>query len=90
MTCNLRQVTEDSEEGVAPSPDRPAVSFMEGGMKYTKVKFNKARITRLYKGGKSVAEIARLIGYPSGHGNNRVRTALANAGVYKAVKSPSK
>jgi hypothetical protein len=57
--------------------------------RYPKVKFNRARITRLYKAGKTVAEIARLIGYPSGHGNNRVRTALAKAGIYK-TKSPSK
>ena len=33
---------------------------------------NRARIIRLYKAGKNVAQIARLAGYPAGHGNNRV------------------
>lgn len=52
-------------------------------MKYKKVRFNTARIVRLYKDGKCVAEIARLIGYPDGHGNNRTRIALQKAGIYK-------
>ena len=46
---------------------------------------NRARITRLYKSGKNVAEIARLAGYPIGHGQNRVRHLLTKAGVYKAM-----
>jgi hypothetical protein len=32
---------------------------MEGGMKYTKVKFNVARIVKLYRAGKNVSEIAQ-------------------------------
>ena len=52
-------------------------------MKYAKVKFNPTRIVRLYKGGKCVAEIARQIGYPIGHGNNRVRSFLTKQGVYR-------
>lgn len=51
-------------------------------MKYTKVKFNEKRITRLFQDGKCVAEIARMIGYPTGHGNNRVRGCLTKAGLY--------
>lgn len=47
---------------------------------------NRARIIRLYKSGKNVAEIARLAGYPTGHGNNRVRGLLMKAGAYKAAR----
>ena len=47
---------------------------------------NRARIIRLYKSGKNVAEIARLAGYPAGHGNNRVRNLLMKAGTYKTAK----
>ena len=47
---------------------------------------NKARIIRAYKAGKRVAEIARAVGYPAGHGNNRVRNLLEKAGVYKAAR----
>ena len=50
-------------------------------MKYKKVKFNTKRIVRLYQDGKCVAEIARLFGYPYGHGNNRTRIALQKAGM---------
>jgi hypothetical protein len=52
-------------------------------MKYTKVKFDVKRIVRLYKAGNNVSQIAQAIGYPAGHGNNRTRTALEKAGVYK-------
>jgi hypothetical protein len=52
-------------------------------MKYPKVKFNVARIVKLYKAGKNVSQIAQAIGYPAGHGNNRTRAALEQAGVYK-------
>jgi hypothetical protein len=52
-------------------------------MKHTKVKFDMKRIVRLYKAGKNVSQIAQAIGYPAGHGNNRTRTALEKAGVYK-------
>jgi len=51
--------------------------------KYRRVKFDPARIVALYKGGKLVAEIARMIGYPAGHGNNRVRRILTKAAIYK-------
>lgn len=54
--------------------------------KYQKVKWNPARIKRLYRGGKLVSEIARAIGYPAGHGQNRVRGLLITAGLYKAAK----
>lgn len=47
---------------------------------------NSARIIRLYKSGKNVAEIARLAGYPTGHGNNRVRGLLVKAGAYKSAR----
>lgn len=47
---------------------------------------NRARIVRLYKAGKNVAEIARLAGYPAGHGNNRVRGVLLKACEYKPAK----
>lgn len=42
-----------------------------------------ARIIALYKRGKNVSEIAQAIGYPKGHGNNKVRHALLKAGIYK-------
>ncbi len=51
-------------------------------MKYTKVKFNAARIKRMFRGGKRVSEIALAIGYPTGHGNNRVRRFLMSEGLY--------
>ena len=54
--------------------------------RYRKVKWNPARIKRLYRGGKLVSEIARAIGYPAGHGQNRVRSLLITAGVYKAAR----
>jgi hypothetical protein len=47
---------------------------------------NRARIIKLYRAGKNVAEIARLAGYPAGHGNNRVRGLLMKAGAYKAAR----
>jgi len=50
--------------------------------RYPKV-LNRARILRAYRAGKCVAEIARLAGYPKGHGQNRVRALLTKAGVYK-------
>lgn len=52
-------------------------------MKYPKVKFNVARIVKLYKAGKNVSRIAQAVGYPKGHGQNRTRAALVKAGVYK-------
>ena len=51
-------------------------------MKNDTVKWNPARIKRLFKSGKRVAEIARLVGYPAGHGNNRVRNLLTKKGLY--------
>jgi hypothetical protein len=42
-----------------------------------------SRIITLYKTGKNVSQIAQAIGYPKGHGNNRVRDALIKAGIYK-------
>lgn len=56
----------------------------EGQMsKYKKVKFDVKRVVRLYKSGKNVSQIAQLVGYPAGHGNNRTRSVLVKAGVYK-------
>jgi hypothetical protein len=37
---------------------------MEGGMKCTKVKFNVARIVKLYRAGKNVSEIAQPMPQP--------------------------
>lgn len=59
---------------------------MATATKYKKVKFSPARIKRLYRGGKLVSEIARAIGYPSGHGQNRVRAVLIKAGAYKTAR----
>jgi len=59
---------------------------MATATKYKKVRWNPARIKRAYQGGKSVAEIARLIGYPQGHGQNRVRGLLAKEGLYKPAR----
>lgn len=46
---------------------------------------NRARIVRLYRAGKNVSQIAQAVGYPAGHGNNRVRGLLMKAGAYKAA-----
>ncbi len=46
---------------------------------------NKARIVQLYRTGKNVSQIAQAVGYPAGHGNNRVRTLLTKVGAYKSV-----
>jgi hypothetical protein len=53
------------------------------------VKFDVARIVKLYdKGkGKSVSEIAQAIGYPKGHGNNRVANCLIREGVFKGQRT---
>lgn len=51
--------------------------------KYKRVKLAPARVVALYKAGKNVSQIAQAIGYPAGHGNNRVRRVLEQAGVYK-------
>jgi hypothetical protein len=64
-------------------------SHCHGGSKMKKPypkTLNRARIIRLHKSGKKVAEIARLAGYPAGHGNNRVRGLLMKAGAYKAAR----
>lgn len=49
--------------------------------KVRKVYFSIARIVKLFKSGKRVSEIARAVGYPRGHGQNRVNAALVKAGV---------
>jgi len=54
-------------------------------LKY-KMKLNVAKIKRQYRAGKTVAEIARLAGYPLNTGQNRVRGLLMKLGVYKAAK----
>jgi hypothetical protein len=41
------------------------------------------RAVALYKAGKRVSEIAVLLGYERGHGQNRVANALMKADVYK-------
>lgn len=56
---------------------------MATATKYKKVRWNPARIKRAFQSGKNVAEIARLIGYPRGHGQNRVRSLLTKARLYK-------
>jgi hypothetical protein len=58
-------------------------------MKHSKVRWNPARIKRLYKGGKNVSEIAQAIGYPLGHGNNRTRNLLVAAGLYAVSEARS-
>jgi hypothetical protein len=57
---------------------------MEAAMKT--VKWNPARIKRMYREGRNVSQIAQAIGYPAGHGNNRVRNLLQKSGVYKSSK----
>lgn len=59
---------------------------MATATKYKRVRWNPARVRRAYRAGKSVAEIARLIGYPQGHGQNRVRGLLAKDGLYKTAR----
>jgi hypothetical protein len=49
--------------------------------KYSDVKFDPARIVALHKEGKNVSQIALAIGYPKGHGNNRTRRVLEQAGL---------
>lgn len=53
-------------------------------------RFNADRAIRLYKKGKFVSDIAVAMGYERGHGQNRVRTALMSAGVYKPVRDTLK
>ena len=49
------------------------------------VRFDAARVVELYRNGMTVvSQIAQAIGYPYGHGNNRVRAALRRAGVLLA------
>jgi hypothetical protein len=50
--------------------------------------FNPERAVRLYRMGMPVAKIALAFGYPPQHGNNRVRSALVTAGVYRANEKP--
>ena len=53
------------------------------------VNFSVNRAVALYERGKgkSVSEIAQAMGYPKGHGNNRVANALIAAGVYKGKRA---
>jgi hypothetical protein len=51
--------------------------------KYQKVKWVPAQIKRQYRAGKTVAEIARLAGYPPNCGQNRVRGLLMRDGIYQ-------
>jgi hypothetical protein len=44
--------------------------------------FNAGKVVELYRGGQSVSQIASLIGYRLGTGQNRVRNTLIQAGVY--------
>ena len=53
--------------------------------KYKRVRWNPARIRKMYRAGNSVSEIARAIGYPRGHGQNRVRGLLERERIYKAA-----
>jgi hypothetical protein len=54
--------------------------------RYPKVKWDSARIKRLFRAGKNVSQIAVAIGYPQHTGNNRVRNFLKKAGLYKEAK----
>jgi predicted SprT family Zn-dependent metalloprotease len=47
--------------------------------------FDAAEAIRLYQSGLSVPDIAVRFGYRRNQGNNRIRTALMKAGVYKTV-----
>jgi hypothetical protein len=49
--------------------------------KYADVKFDPTKIVALHKEGKNVSQIAQAIGYPKGHGNNRTRRVLEQAGL---------
>lgn len=51
--------------------------------KYKEVKFSAERIIALHKEGKNVSQIAQAIGYPKGHGNNRTKRVLIQAGLLK-------
>ncbi len=46
--------------------------------------FDADAVVRLYNTGQKVVDIAVAMGYPRGHGQNRVTTVLRKAGVYKA------
>jgi len=56
-------------------------------MKNGKVRWNPARIKRLYKSGKNVSQIAQAIGCPPATGNNRVRHLLVSAGLCQVAES---
>ena len=60
-----------------------------GKAKRFDVNFSVKRAVALYDRGKgkSVSEIAQALGYPKGHGNNRVANALIAAGVYKGKRA---
>lgn len=45
-----------------------------------------ARAVKLYEAGKRVSDIAVLLGYERGHGQNRVAKALIAAGIYKGAR----
>jgi predicted SprT family Zn-dependent metalloprotease len=47
--------------------------------------FDPKLVISLYNGGMIVSDIAQRMGYPKGHGNNRVRNVLINAGIYKGA-----
>lgn len=49
-----------------------------------KVKLNPSKIKRQFRGGKTVAEIARQAGFPKNCGQNRIRGLLMRTGIYKA------
>lgn len=53
------------------------------------VRFDVARIVKLYdKGkGKNVSQIAQALGYPKGHGNNRIANCLIKEGVFKGTRT---
>jgi hypothetical protein len=45
--------------------------------------FDSAKAVELYKAGHTVRQIAVALGYPVGHGSNRVARSLISAGVYR-------
>ena len=65
-------------------PSMPRVPHQKGRSPYLEhQQFNADIAIGLYLAGKSVPEIARSFGYAPGTGQNRTRTALIQAGVYK-------
>jgi len=70
-----------------PPADQPPAADTAKKRKSKQPNFDSARAVALYQGGMKVIDIAVELGYPRGSGNNRVRTALEKAGVYKKANT---